>query len=173
MNGRESLLAAASELFASDGFDATTTRGIAERAGVDATLIARYFGSKTGLYLATLRAELGDAAPPALLDPARMAFLLGRVDDRGPGPVFQAAVRGHDDDAVQAAAREVLHTRLVEPLRAAYDGDERAQLRAELAVAAFAGIALGRAGGAFGELAKVDLAELVELVTELLGPQVQ
>lgn len=172
MNGRHSLLAAASELFATAGFDGTTTREIAERAGVDATLIARYFGSKTGLYLAALRTELGDAAPPSLLDPDRMASLLGRLDHRGPGPVFQAVVRAHDDEEVQAAARDALHARLVAPLRKEYDGDPLAQLRAEVAVAAFAGIALGRASGAFGELATADIKELVQLITELLRPQV-
>lgn len=169
MTSRERLLAAALELFAVSGFDGTTTRHIAERAGVDAALIARHFGSKTGLYLAALRAELGDSPPPPLLDPARMAGLLDRLDDRGPGPVFQAAVRAHDDEDVQAAAREALHRRLVDPLREAYGGD---QLRAELAVAAFAGIALGRASGAFGELAKAEVSEIVAQVTELLRPHV-
>ena len=173
MSGRDKLLAAAGELFASHGFDGTTTREIADRAGVDATLIARYFGSKAGLYLAALRVELGDEPPPSLLDPDRMRTLLGRLEDRGPGPVFQAAVRSHEDQSVQAAAREALHARLVDPLAAAYAGDPRAVLRAELAVAAFAGIALGRVSGAFGELAKVDVEELLALVSELLAPQVQ
>ena len=168
--GREALLEAAGDLFADKGFDRTTTREIAEQAGVDATLIARYFGSKVGLYLAALELELGDDPPPPLLDPERMTALLGRVDRRGPGPVFQAAVRAHDDERVQAAAREALHTRLVAPLVTTYARDDRAPLRAELTVAAFAGIALGRASGAFGELAKADVDDLVALVTELLGP---
>ena len=171
--GRDALLTAAATLFAEHGYDRTTTREIAERAGVDATLIARYFGSKAGLYLAALRLELGDTAPAPLLDPDRMAALLGRVDTRGPGPVFQAAVRAHEDQTVQAAAREALHTRLVAPLVASYAGDPIAQLRAELTVAAFAGIALGRASGAFGELAKADVGSLVALVGDLLGAQVQ
>ncbi|MDX6267838.1 MAG: hypothetical protein QOD70_2578, partial [Frankiales bacterium] len=103
--GQELLLAAAQQLFAERGYQRVTTREIAEQAGVDATLIARYFGSKAGLYLATLRAELGDGPPPDLLEPERMAALLGRVDDRGPGPVFQSAVHPHEDESLQAAAR--------------------------------------------------------------------
>lgn len=168
---RELLLAAASGLFAERGFDGTTVRDIAERAGVDAALIARYFGGKTQLYIAALRAETGEDSPADLLDPARMRGLLDRVDRRGPGPVFQAAVRPHDDPDVQAAARAVLHSRLVAPLRDRFvrDGLDRPQLRAELAVAAFVGVVLGRGAGALDELANTDTAEVLELVQELLG----
>lgn len=163
--GQELLLAAAQELFAERGYERTTTRDVAERAGVDATLIARYFGSKAGLYLAALRAELGDGPPPDLLQPDRMAALLGRLDDRGPGPVFRSAVAPHEDEAVQAQAREALHARLVAPLAERFGGD---QLRAELVAAAFCGIALGRAGGSFPALEKASLDDVVSLVQRLL-----
>lgn len=168
---RAQLLSAAQALFAERGYDRTTTRDLAEAAGVDAALIARYFGSKAGLYLAALAAELGDGPPPDLLEPERMAQLLGRLDVRGPGPVFQAAVRGHDDEAVQAAARDALHRRLVTPLRERYEraGVDRPDLRAELAAAAFAGVALGRLSGSFEELGKADVADLVVLLQELLS----
>lgn len=165
------LLDAAVALFAERGFDRTTTRDVAERAGVDASLIARYFGSKTGLYLAALRLEHGDTPPPSLLDPDRLADLLQRVDSRGPGPVFHSAVRPHDDPTVQDAAREALRARLVAPLRARFEaaGADRAELRAEVAAAAFAGVALGRASGAFPELAGVAVEDLVPLLGDLLG----
>lgn len=171
---REKLLAAATELFAERGFDRTTTRDLAEHAGVDATLIARYFGGKVGLYLEALKAELGDGPPPDLLQPERMAALLGRLEARGPGPVFRAAVQAHEDPSVQAAAREALHTRLVDPLRKRFTGADRPQLRAEIAAAAFAGIALGRTAGSFDELAKVSAEELVALLQDLLtsGPSI-
>ena len=168
--GQELLLAAAQQLFAERGYDRVTTREIAEQAGVDATLIARYFGSKAGLYLAALRAELGDGPPPDLLEPDRMAALLGRVDQRGPGPVFQSAVHPHEDEAVQAAAREALHARLVTPLRRRFEaaGSADPQLRAEVVAAAFAGIARGRASGSFPELQKLAPEDLVALLREVL-----
>jgi AcrR family transcriptional regulator len=168
---RELLLQAATTLFAERGFDRTTTREIAEQAGVDATLIARYFGSKTGLYLAALRLELGVGAPPDLLQGDRMIGLLGRVESRGPGPVFQSAVRAHEDEVVQSAAREALHVRLVDPLRKRYEaaGLDRPQLRAEITVAAFAGVVLGRSSGSFDELLQVPAEELVELLQGLLS----
>ena len=170
--GQQRLLAAAQQLFAERGYQRVTTRDIAEQAGVDASLIARYFGSKAGLYLAALRAEVGDGPPPDLLEPERMMALLGRVDDRGPGPVFQSAVHPHEDESLQAAARDALHARLVIPLRDRFAaaGVEDPQLRAELATAAFAGVVLGRASGAFPSLEKLPVDDLMALLQELLRP---
>ena len=169
--GREALLRSASTLFASKGYERTTTRDIAEDAGVDATLIARYFGSKAGLYLAALRVELGEGPPTDLLQPARMTALLGRLEKRGAGPVFQSAVQAHEDPDVQEGAREALHARLVTPLVQRYlaAGMDRPQLHAELVTAAFAGVALGRGSGAFPALEQASIEELVAAVTELFA----
>jgi len=49
---RAAILRAALETFGRDGFKATTTRDIAERAGVSLPALKYYFGSKEGLYLA-------------------------------------------------------------------------------------------------------------------------
>ncbi len=48
------MLAAARAEFAGKGFDRTTIRGIAKIAGVDASLVHHYFGSKDDLFLAAL-----------------------------------------------------------------------------------------------------------------------
>jgi AcrR family transcriptional regulator len=45
----ERILAAASESFATRGYSATTTRGIAERAGVNEVTVFRHFESKLGI----------------------------------------------------------------------------------------------------------------------------
>lgn len=65
MNGRngarnrrareQALIGAASKLFASRGFEATTTREIAAKAGCSEGLIHRYFQSKAGLLLAIIQ----------------------------------------------------------------------------------------------------------------------
>jgi len=52
---QEALLRAASKLFASKGFETTTTREIAAEAGCAEGLIHRYFASKQGLLLAILK----------------------------------------------------------------------------------------------------------------------
>lgn len=54
-DGRQAcLIDAATEVFAKNGFDAATTREVAERAGCSEGLIHRYFGGKRGLLLAIL-----------------------------------------------------------------------------------------------------------------------
>lgn len=167
---REALLAAATELFAERGFERATVREIGERAGVDPALIARHYGNKTGLYIASLRAETAAAVPDDLLVPGRAAGLLDRVGRRGAGPVLQAAVRRHDDGHVQEAASAELHRRMVAPLRERFEaeGRDRPQLRAELLVAAFAGVVLGRGAGSLQELAATDTGEVADLLLELL-----
>ncbi|MFI6848351.1 TetR/AcrR family transcriptional regulator [Kitasatospora sp. NBC_00085] len=168
---RELLVQAAMELFADRGFERTTIREIGERAGVDPALIARYFGGKTQLYLATVRVELGDAVPADLLEEDRLRALLERFSQRGPSPSFQAAVLPNDNTQVQQIARTYLHERLVGPLRDRFAAEQvdRPQLRAELAAAAFAGIVLARSSGAFGELAEAEPEELLPLLHDLLA----
>jgi AcrR family transcriptional regulator len=49
---RNRLLAAGLELFGRDGFDAVTTRQIADAAGVNQAAIPYHFGGKEGVYRA-------------------------------------------------------------------------------------------------------------------------
>ena len=82
---REALLEAAEAIFDERGYDAATVRDIGERAGVDAALIARYFGGKEGLYLATLQRE---GRPTMPTDPVQaFAAMLTKSEHGGIGPV--------------------------------------------------------------------------------------
>jgi len=51
----KALIKAATQLFASKGFDGTRTLEIAQKAKVNEALIARYFGGKEGLLIAVLK----------------------------------------------------------------------------------------------------------------------
>lgn len=51
---RAALIEAAIDAFGRDGFDAASTRAIAEAAGANQALIGYHFGGKSGLYLAAL-----------------------------------------------------------------------------------------------------------------------
>jgi len=77
---REVILAAAGGLFAEVGFERTTMREVAGRAGVDPALIHHYFVNKDGLLAAAL------ALP---VDPARLLAGL----DKDPDHAGQAIVR--------------------------------------------------------------------------------
>ena len=169
---KELLVRAAGELLAERGFERTTVRDIGERAGLDQALIARYFGGKAQLFIAVLRAEAGDDLELDLLDTERVGQLFERVGQRGPGPIFQAAVQRPRDPSVETATHEELRIRLVTPLKEAYEdrGLDRPQLRAEVAVAAFVGVLMGRGSGAFEELAATEPRDLLPLVERLLSP---
>ncbi|MFW0792277.1 TetR family transcriptional regulator [Gordonia sp. CPCC 205515] len=59
---RTAILTSARELFAERGFERTTMRAIAARAGVDPALIHHYFGNKDALTVEALRPEVDPTA---------------------------------------------------------------------------------------------------------------
>lgn len=60
---RESVLAAATELFLEDGYDRTSLARIAERAGVSKATLFKQFPTKAALFEATVLAAGGSAVP--------------------------------------------------------------------------------------------------------------
>lgn len=166
---RQALLDAAGALFDERGYEAVTVREIGERAGVDAALIARYFGSKEGLYLAALQQQEGGAHVPA--DPARaLEHMLARADERGNGPIGLAMVSPTLTDAMREQVREVVHRYVVEPIAAqlAAGGAADAQLRAELLVALSVGVSLVRGGGTLPALAEAPLEDVLAVLAPLV-----
>lgn len=57
---RDKILEAAIRLFAEKGFSGTTTREIAEKAGVNEALIFRYFSTKRDLYSAIIERKISE-----------------------------------------------------------------------------------------------------------------
>jgi AcrR family transcriptional regulator len=170
---KQALLHAAQSLFGLRGFEGTTIRDIGDLAGVDAALIARYFGSKADLYIAAVVAEgQGDQPSLPLEGLEDMAkTLVARTDEYGLGPVTQALIRSDTSDEIRTAAQAHLIRRLVEPMTAdlTRSGTDRPRLRAEIVVSALIGINLGRALGWFDELPAVPREQLVDLIATLLG----
>jgi AcrR family transcriptional regulator len=169
---RTALLRAAQTLFGQQGFESTTIREIGEEAGVDAALIARYFGNKADLYIASVVAEEAEAVPLEYEGLAHMAdVMVNRSDRRGPGPILQAIVRSDTSADILDAAVDRLARRLVAPLVAnmSAQGVDRPQLRAEVAVSALRGFILGRSLGWFDEIHSAPRDEVVALVVEALG----
>ena len=85
---REALLAAAAEEFSEKGFEGASTRGICARAGANAALANRYFGTKESLYRLVAKRLFGDLGAP-------LASLAERVTDEAS---WRAAVREWVDD---------------------------------------------------------------------------
>jgi AcrR family transcriptional regulator len=130
LGARDRILAAAEELFAGSGFDATPTSRIAERAGVPKGLVHYYFKRKPDLL-----AALVDRLPEDRIDPARVVV---------PGDVATSLHRLVDvlDRALDSSAvlshllwREAdTHPAVLDALRSRFDGLVE-QIRAVLAAA--------------------------------------
>lgn len=173
-DSRQRLLDAARDLFAERGFERSTIREIGDRAGLDSTLIARYFGSKAALYLEAMRTDFAAEDPRALRDlltPGRMAELLERVGRRGPGPIFDVALQHHSEPTIDAQARALLAERVVDPLtRRLTDGNtDEAELRSEIITAALIGVAVSRYRGAFPALSAAAPEQVAELLLQSLS----
>jgi AcrR family transcriptional regulator len=166
---REALLDAADALFDERGYAAATVREIGERAGVDAALIARYFGGKEGLYLATLEREPRTPIPAALT-PA-LEHILSRSEQLGIGPIPLAMVSPAHSDELRERVREIIGRRLVEPFAGelAAHGAADATLRAEILVALAVGVSLTRGCGTLPALARAPLRDVLGVLELLVG----
>src|ERR1700744_2943866 len=69
---RAAILAAAQQAFEEHGYAATSLREVARRAGVDASLIVHFYGSKTGLLAEVVRW------------PIDMEHAIGQITAEGP-----------------------------------------------------------------------------------------
>ena len=154
---RRALLDAAGALFHARGYEATTTREIGERAGVDAALIARYFGGKEGLYLAVLAEE--DPHDDEQLDPRTfVSELLTHWDQRGHSPVSRALGALELSDDVREQVRAIVRERMLN--KVAIDGPDAA-LRTEILIALALGISLTRANGTMPQLSRASRTRLL------------
>lgn len=170
---RQTLLDAARELFGTKGYDGTSLREIGERAGVDASLVARYFGNKVALYGATLEAEgsIDDGSEDRTDLEALLRRLLLRVDSRGMGPIMQALSESDVDPEIRRSAREHMQRRVLGPLieRMRQEGIDAPELRAELVLSTLIGIMTVRATASLEVLGRADHEEVIATVFPALN----
>jgi AcrR family transcriptional regulator len=74
---RRTILDAARSHFAARGYEQTTIRAVAAQAGIDASMVMRYFGSKAGLFAAAATIDL-DPPDLASASPRRRGEVLVR-----------------------------------------------------------------------------------------------
>jgi AcrR family transcriptional regulator len=166
---RAKLLHAAREVFDQLGYEGATTREIGERAGVDAALIARYFDSKEGLFLASIAevAEEGDEVDLETVVP----YLLERWDDYGHNPISRALTSLGLSEEMRQRVASVVAEWLRHQLGSELAGRDLAdaELRAELIVAIAAGVAMTRANGTLEKLAAAERDD----VAAVLAPAIE
>lgn len=138
---RRALLTAARELFAAQGYEHTTVRAVADRAGANQALLFRYFGNKEALFAEAVTeqalAPLVEGPPDTLLERVVAALL-----DDSPGTgMFVAVLRSGGREA--EAVRIRLGTAYSHAFAALVDTDDPddAAVRADLLLAWLLGIA--------------------------------
>ncbi|MBB4904359.1 TetR/AcrR family transcriptional regulator [Actinophytocola algeriensis] len=160
---RQALLDAATALFAERGYDRTTVRDIATRAGANQALLFRYFGSKEALFAEVAAGHRREETEPGLLVAEMLDNLLDPSSSARRDQVLTALLRtlGTDDEA--AAIRERLNASYAETLGTLTDQPDAA-LRADLVLAWLFGISLMRGVAATQPLADADPAAVRDLV---------
>lgn len=147
---RSALLEAARRRFTEHGYDGTGVRDIAADAGVDATLIFRYFGSKQALFAEAVRVEVPEGLgrgrrsdPAALVDALlREVVFTDRPEPGAEHPLF-VMLRSAGRPEVRAQLREQVCGEYLAEFTGRLQGAD-AELRAELIGALLVGIGLMR-----------------------------
>lgn len=144
---RRAILGAARATFAARGYERTTIRAVAARAGVDASMVMRYFRSKAGLFTAAVTMEL--QAPDLRSVPARrrgellVRHFISRWEDPVRDEELIALLRtAVTSESVAGRLQGILSQLITEPIAAL--GDEAAAERGTLIAAQLLGLALCR-----------------------------
>ncbi|MEV6629859.1 TetR family transcriptional regulator [Actinoplanes sp. NPDC051470] len=174
---RRALLDAARHRFATNGYAATTVRDIADEAGVNVSLISRYFMSKEGLFEACLTGAVDEfdrsVTPGITLDELPRTMVRHLADDSGKTRLL-LLLRSSGDAAADQVRRNVMRN-FAERLVAAtgLEADD-ALLRAEFVLATALGLVLMRTVIGVQPLAAADQEDLVtplgDVITGLLRP---
>lgn len=145
----QAILDAARELFAETGFERTTIRGVAGRAGVDPALVMQYYGNKESLFAEAARwpcesetvlsARRPDVAAAALHD--LFERFEGAASDREAAVALLRNCLTHPE-AARVMRDEVMCDR-ISAVSGTLGGDD-ADLRAGLIAACMVGLTMAR-----------------------------
>ena len=145
---RAAIQEAAKTLFAINGYDRTTVREIAARAGIDAAMIIRYFGSKDALFARVVEPDLHipdlAAADPARVGEAIVRHFLAQWEGGAIGgglPILLRSAASNEDAGERL--REIFRSQVF-PAIAALGPPETAIERAGLVASQLIGLAMTR-----------------------------
>jgi AcrR family transcriptional regulator len=169
---RRAILGAARATFAARGYEQTTIRAVAARAGVDASMVMRYFRSKAGLFTAAVTMDLQvpdlRSVPVGRRGELLVRHFISRWEDPLHDDEMIALLRtGVTSETVAGRLQAVLGQLITEPIAAlAY---ERAAERSTLIATQLLGLALCRYILRFEPLASLPADDVVAAV----APSVQ
>ncbi len=144
---RRAILGAARAMFAARGYEGTTIRAVAAQAGIDASMVMRYFRSKAGLFTAAVTMDLQvpdlGAVPASRRGELLVRHFISRWEDPARDDELIALMRtAVTSETVAGQLQAVLSQLITEPI--ADLGDERAGERGAFIVAQLLGLALCR-----------------------------
>ncbi|NJQ03645.1 TetR/AcrR family transcriptional regulator [Streptomyces zingiberis] len=173
---RERILEAARAEFAERGYDRTSIRGVARKAGVDPALVHHYFGSKERVFETSIEKPFEPVMRvPDLLAQGRdgMGERLARhflgvwENPATRAPVLALMRSALTNETAAALLRGFVTRRLLERVAGDLDVPEP-ELRIQLAVAQLLGVAVLRYVIKVEPLAGVDAEEVVAQVAPVL-----
>jgi AcrR family transcriptional regulator len=177
---RAAILAAARRRFAADGFERTTIRAIAADAGIDPSMVMRYYGSKDGLFSAAadLDLQLPDLAsvPREQLGETLVRHWVERWEGGSSDEllivVFRSAIT---NEAAAERLRTVFGAQVAKAVGTIVDDRAEAATRAGLVSTQMLGLALCRYILRFAPVVALDLDTLIATVSDtvqryLTGP---
>lgn len=173
---RTEILEAARASFAELGYDRTTVRGVAARAGVDPALVHRFYGSKDDLLAAALTVALNPGERiPELMEGAASAlgervvrYFLSVWEESPSREVLIGMLRSAATNERAATQLREFFGREVLGRIAAQLGHEDAELRATLAGSQLLGLAMARYVIRFDPLASADPQTIVATIAPTL-----
>lgn len=168
---RAAILEAARERFAADGYERATIRAIARDAGIDPSMVMRYFGNKEGLFAAAsafdLRLPEVGALPARHIGAVLVTHFLDRWEQ---DEVLTALLRVGVTNAAGAERMQAIFKEQLGPIAAGVCPDPaQAPARAALAASQILGMALARYVLRLPPAAAMSREEVVAW----LGPTVQ
>ncbi|MGY0024072.1 TetR family transcriptional regulator [Streptomyces sp. cg35] len=168
---RATILAAARERFAADGYERATIRAIAGDARIDPSMVMRYFTNKEGLFAAAVAVDLELPDPAGVpRDELGRALVTRFLDLWEENEVLTALLRvGVTNPAAAERIQGVLRDQLIPVARQVCPVPEQAPARAALCASQVLGLALTRYVLRFPASVALDRAEIVDW----LAPTVQ
>lgn len=181
---RERILDVARRRFLADGYQRVTLRSVAAEAGVDAALISYFFGSKSGLFGATMQLSVNPAQLIAWAVDGPLSGLPNRLltamvttwdhPERGAGlrAIAEAATR---EPEVTRLLRELVEREFLARIAERIGGSD-ATRRAAMVISQVMGIVFGRYVIGVEPLRSMPADELIARATPalravLLGPR--
>jgi AcrR family transcriptional regulator len=169
---REAILAAARRLFAEEGYDKTTVRAIARAAGVDPSMIIRYYGSKADLYEVASAVDLQmidlSGVPRDQVGRRFARHLLSRWE-KGGNDAEILLLRTAPTEPLAAAGIQKIFTHQVLPsLHSAFPNDPDIEARAGLVLSQGLGAVISRHLLHVEPLASMDFDTLADAVGDAI-----